>query len=245
MCNLLVKNRLIEHKYIFALCLLLSSLSGFCQVEAFKTRIDEQMQPLVKSRAEELLLNRDSILNRDSVLYYPLYLFTQGIDNMDKEKYNDYSFLNGLKWNGLLPNYSIYPFELMVTDLEGKLICLFTQGKDNTKDLRKHSPYGEYTNHSGDEVLKRLVVKLLHHGIFDYVFVTSVPVIEEKTKEVYQQERAGMCFCVKNGHVYVLFQNCQLFTMEDFVKHYWEWFDVKVSDTYSGQSTEEAPCTIP
>ena len=122
MCNLLVKNRLIEHKYIFALCLLLSSLSGFCQVEAFKTRIDEQMQPLVKSRAEELLLNRDSILNRDSVLYYPLYLFTQGIDNMDKEKYNDYSFLNGLKWNGLLPNYSIYPFELMVTDLEGKLI---------------------------------------------------------------------------------------------------------------------------
>lgn len=233
MCNMLVENRLIKHKHIFALCLLLSSLSGFCQVEALIKRIDEQMQPVVTTRADEILLNRDSILNRDSVMFYPLYLFSQGLDNMDKRKYNDYSFLNGLKWNGLSPNYSIYPFELMITDLEGNLICLFTHGNDNTKELRIHSPYGEYTNNNGDEVLKKLVVKLLHDGIFDYAFVTSVPVVEEKTKEVYQQGRTGVCFCVKNGRVYVLFQNCQLFTMEEFVKRYWEWFDVKTSDTYS------------
>ncbi len=233
MINSFVRNWLIEQKFVTVLCLLLFSSSGFAQVDDFIKRIDEQMQPIVTSRMEQLLHNRDTILVRDSVLVYPLFLFSQDIENMDKEKYNDYSFLNGLNWKGMSPSYSTYPFDLMVTDLEGNLKCLFMHGVDNTKDLRTHSPYGEYTNFEGEEVLKKLVVKLLHDDIFDYAFVTSVPVIEEKSHKIYEQGREGVCFCVKNGQVYVLFRDCQIFTMVEFVKRYWKWFDVRISDSYS------------
>jgi len=224
----IVKNSLAIKQYMLVFLLLLSIL-GFGQVDEFTKRIDRELKPHVISQTEILLLTNDSIINRDSVMVYPLYLCRQDTSNVDKLKYSNYSFLNNLQWMALSPNYSMFPFELMVSDLVGNL--KYVSMRNN--NLRTHSWIAEYTDSNGDEVLKKLLVKLLHDGIFDYAFVTSVPVIEEKNKEIHQQGRDGLCFCIKNEQIYVLFRGCQLYTMEEFIKLYWDWFDVKTADTYS------------
>lgn len=237
----MVRNNRTRRKLICMFCLVLFPFVALAQVEDFTKRLDELTKTVVIPQAEHLLRSNDSILNQDSVLFFPLFLFRQDINNVDKEKYLDYSFLNGLQWTALVPDKSIYPFELMISDLNGNIKFVFM----HASRLKNNSWYAEFFDSNGDEVLKKLLVKLLYNGFFDYAFVTSVPVIEEKTISIHQQGRDGMCFCIKNGQVYVLFRDCQLFTMEEFVKRYWNWFDVKTSDTYSGQSTEEAPCITP
>lgn len=221
--------KILIKKRIAVICLLFTSITSFSQVEDFKKRLDEEKKGGVIPQTEKILLDYDSIFNKDSVLVYPIYLFDQDISNIDKEKYLNYSFLDDLKWRLKVPEHSLYPFELIITDLHGDLKCLFM----HAKSLKLHSGYAEYSDSNGDEVLKKLLVKLLHNGVFDYAFVTSFPVIEEKSKKVFQQVREGFCFCIKNNQVYVLFQDRQLYTIEDFVKQHWELFDVKTNDTYS------------
>ena len=220
--------------YIF-LCIIISS-HCYSQVKEFTQRIDSLIKPRLMEQADLLIKNRDTILNRDSLKVFPLYMFSQDINNMKREKYLDYSFLDSLKWNFAKNIYSsaiYYPAELMVTDLDGNLRCLFPHGIDNSENLWSNSFYAQHTDSYGNEVLKRLVIHLLNDGIFDYAFVVSVPVVEKRDSRVYQQGRYGMCFCVKNEQVYVLYQDHKIYTMKEFVDLYWDWFDWKVSDTYS------------
>ena len=105
----LLKFKIEVRRFVCVTCLLLFSVLALAQVEDFTKRLDEQIKTTIVSQAEQLLCSFDSISNHDSVLFFPLFLFRQDVSNMDKEKYLDYSFLDGLQWMALVPDKSIYP----------------------------------------------------------------------------------------------------------------------------------------
>lgn len=200
---------------LFSLCI--TDCIG--QVKEFTMRMDSLCDSVLMAQIDNLISKSTPEMHRDSVWFFPVYFFTQGIGNMDSAKYVNYTFLDSL--SPIVLRNGACPADIYVTDLSGKLKIIFERALD-----RKKSPlftaYHGWKDEYGEEVQKKLLAKLLFDGVFDYVFVTDVPLYVKNgvEKGVHNCIRHNVFFCIKNESVYVLFEDHQLYTMDEFVKLY-------------------------
>ncbi|MCQ2301929.1 MAG: hypothetical protein MJZ94_04805 [Bacteroidales bacterium] len=162
-------------------------------------------------KAEDMIARRGESLCNDSLLVFPIYSFTQNLENINDSLYEDYSFLNGL-------SHSIsYPDDIFVGDLDGNLICVFANSKDREGEL---TTYTIQSSWGDNDEQKRMLVKMLRDGVFDYAFITDVPLNVEQgiEKGIHHCLRNHVYFLIKNEEIYVLFENNQILTMKEFVE---------------------------
>lgn len=231
-------------KKVFIVIILLSYVSvGFGQIDRFKNRIDKEISPIIMSQANKILENRDFGLNKDSVCVYPFYIFDQGFGNLIESKYLDYTFLDSLQAKvQTRRDFLLYPAELMFTDKQGNLMGLFQFSVDGGGELSKsRSLFMGKLNDEGDtDILKLLLAKLLHNGVFDYAFVTNVPryCVPDETY-ISAFTRRDFFFCIKGNEVFVLMNDHQIYSMKEFVELYGIWYPYESGYIYDTMKSGE------